>query len=1589
MDQEKENSTGEGSITSYESDYSVNLDHQNIQPHLSMPTIHPNLNRADFESSGSILAEGNQTQDEDENQDDSPQDGQKSGRRKTHRSRTLSSPLDQSKKKRSHGKYSLDSLQGSSLESKPGEKFDPTKRKLKVPKFGELSINEIYDSRKIKIESFPNIDRFSSLTSEQLNNLPWINYLSNSSSYNFIFPAGFRTRKISNVPGKCEYDSTTFEPDNDSIVSPQGFIIELDKPDKSEFESNPFIDLNAESEIKKRAFPFTLEESRMGYIHLKKLYIDASGGKVRCASAYAFVYADKPITETFLIQMDENVASTSFLCSKTAPNRIDSIVLPYPLNRQAYIVLFLLNEDQDMIFGLGRYTIPKKNVPETIQFEFTLPNSDMTLSSFLIGTPNASFIKFYADIEVLTSPIPEKTVRMTAFSDMFPSPLLTIYDLSIKLKPKAISKENRVLVSFKAQKIVPSDKKPPEPREIYGFLDLKTGQYTDTGYSISIDLNNSGSREGTYASQIVLTEPLHFLLDSTIPYPIEIVVSVHSLKKNGKLNLELTQKFQIKDQKQDHVMNMTAKGSILSKLTQGENQLRCSTLYPSIACPTEKIKPILSFDESTFTQEVFKDPMFKSISQYIIGKYLSVDYISRFDFTQLFDMLILGNMQDIQFWIDHFFYPDSGFVPIFVQRVIESFKVIKDWPQPFFSLIFKAMCCENKLYEKEINDLLTQALSSSYLAIQKSAGDLILQLPMFFDIKTCHSIVFHQIRQSETLTRFFLFKYLFSDVSFLQTLVYTDIKLPNKPMSPYIPILSLFFVTLNNAFIENNAESVGNAASTLTLLATTIERSFDEESSKHICMNLFPLFSIIFTFYDSLIEKLDNKIALIPIMLFIMKFSEKKQLLEYYGMLSSDNQLRFFEFLINLFNDSMIHTVIDSHNQLTTNSPLKERRKKKNKGIVTIMKTPEVEEESVESKKMTDLAQSAKTYNKYPLNCVYEVTGRYLNFLRHFQSFKAHSDEVQSLIIRLLQYLLIPLNQHHLAYQMIYKVLANYVTLFIDSFFNKKTTLVSQIIPDLVILSQRKGLNARAESIGFLLWLISKEIPYRKNADRCNIALQYGICNAVFYDSTDNYYPFWKFLPSIFDNIPSLFQRLNIALNDPLIERQVTQLLDIYLQFKNFPAIRARIYLKILDLNIERNRLISAFVTQWQLCALIAEVFKLQHIEIPGIPKNGSQGFPFIVNEPPVDLTNYEKDSAFLVMSSDLFSPLALQQAFEKALDLCQMAELDWLVGDVTQFLFEYLESVRNYTLLNKLYEKVAKSYTKLEKTKNQMFFFRRIFLKGKAASLLGYSDAIAMMSYEVYSTFVPWIYQVMTNVTPIRLDNGNPIFETSDDVYCQIVSVQTTDEAIRSLSAQEFTYDDVLNYTNWSDPMINRYTFITEVPLPSSIPTVKVKEHYTTPITVRDFFIEKLTKLKDDLQTETKALNDILPPPKMLQQWYSCINGASPGPLLDLMDRVFSCTKKIRQPYYGIVKDLCEYPSPVGDYINSPQLLQSTPNEIRKLCEDIWQLMVDAVEPLRLLMKLRVTSGDANEMAARQTNKVKYQEFRKRLRIPLVATTD
>jgi hypothetical protein len=896
-------------------------------------------------------------------------------------------------------------------------------------------------------------------------------------------------------------------------------------------------------------------------------------------------------------------------------------------------------------------------------------------------------------------------------------------------------------------------------------------------------------------------------------------------------------------------------------------------MFPVITTPPLVLREYLMNLSVDITPITTQDKMFPWLVPYFVDQRISMDQIQTVDFERLFNLFIVADV-NLQLWIEHYFTPDSHFAVIFVSRVVESLSVIKAWPTPFFMIIFKAMMVNNAFNLEDLQKLFTGvAQHQGNEKVLKSAADLLIQLRMSCTIKFVHILSYRFLNALGLVERLFVFNYIVSDLPFLLSVTQLTVDVSKQPLSPYNQLLSLLFKTLNQVFMENEDGALRRTGRLLSLLASTLEQYIDPDLSKEMARTLFPLLPMLFTFFDSLSIGLAEDVHIIaPILLFFFKQGDRQQFRLYFEMLSYDNQLRFFDFLIAISNDDLIKRISEA-----TSLPV--------------------------------------------INASHEIFSRILMFLSFMSLHQTKDHGILEKLFLLLAHLLKSKYQACDSFHIIFGVMAQFVTKFASEIFVDETDLITLIMATVVEITKKRFPAARQEAVGFILWLLDIEQKTRPEMTRCHLALEDAVIGLCFETSLCK--PFWEWLPPPESKrVSEVYGKLVAAVNcSGMYENQIRDLLELYKEFKDFPSVRARIYRYIVQVNSDNGDMGSAFVAQWRLTALIAEIFKLKRQVIRGIPPDGLAGFPFVVDEPGIDLSVWPKDSQYLVLQSHLFTEASMQDALVKSCKLCERAGFFWLVGDITQIVFSYLEQHRQFKDLQELYNSVKEAFVELQRTESKQIGFCRIFTYGKTVAKLKFTDAIHLYprdklddSESGHSKFIAGYCKrgaLLGHDGLFRLeDDAEPLTKAPRNNICQICPVKSVPRELARLAARTFVRDVIGTDQGWNQPMVRRYVFQTRLPLPSCVAVAEVESFTITEIAKAQYFEDKLTSFKGKLQMTIDNIDAVMPPKQVATLWGQSVAGLVATPIVNHMNKLLQAHHvkapslfMLRQVFSGTVR--------------------------------------------------------------------------------------
>jgi hypothetical protein len=286
-----------------------------------------------------------------------------------------------------------------------------------------------------------------------------------------------------------------------------------------------------------------------------------------------------------------------------------------------------------------------------------------------------------------------------------------------------------------------------------------------------------------------------------------------------------------------------------------------------------------------------------------------VNQFASTDFHKVYELIISAG-PGLPFWIEHYFIPPGCLAELFLGWFTQNLRITEAFPLPFFVFLYKAMRVHNSFDVDSLFRLFNAVAQAKSDSILKATAKFLIWLRLSLPMATIHKVAFGFLNFLDPSRRLAVFDHIVSDLPFLLSITKLTIDVRERLLSPYNKLLSLFFMTLNYIFMENENGQLRKCARTLSLLGATLEQYVDAQLSKNMARCLFPILQMLFTFFDSISITLKADVHVIsPVLLFFFKYGDRQHFCLYFELLSYDNQLRFFDFLIAVSSERIIDRI--------------------------------------------------------------------------------------------------------------------------------------------------------------------------------------------------------------------------------------------------------------------------------------------------------------------------------------------------------------------------------------------------------------------------------------------------------------------------------------------------------------------------------------------------------------------------------------------------------------------------------------------------------------------------------------------------------
>lgn len=1418
-----------------------------------------------------------------------------------------------------------------------------------------LDVKNLLTSSHIKTTSISNKHRFMFLAKNELDDLSWLKPIANDTTYSYIPPVELAANQAEPGNRISENLLTEKQPDSAADVTIDNFGRDLDMGSyQGKYVSIPIIDSKYANHIKNNLYQITQPYDEIELLHITSYKIVGKSGVGISSTVEVFTYYNLPTCEPVKIDFTKGTPE----CTTFGYNHQD-FYIPYAKVPEARIVAILSvcdlvdKEPLDKPIAVGHKLISEIIDAKEISLDWVVFNPAQTLVEHFTSEKKFPMFNLVFEQEKVTG-LPSLDIppaRITNFQPMYPSPLLTVHSIKVNIPSENLQKGSQCFLN----------------------ITLRTSEENPTVLKFAAKPNQTveceSYRTSTVNANDIINFPgqVNFKLNTRKDYPVPLELFIELCQFEGtkckvlcEAAIPLTEScFSVQQKLKGHSIFGSVQGTISLAYNFPAIVAPPSKLVLSLIAPPKK-RPVItntSIPGSRSSGQLnagvsgdfdidYKHPMFQDIAPYILQYLFDPVTITQVDFSQLAERIQNCRSEWLYKWIEHSFSCPDTFPTVYIKLLAENIMDISLVPLPFFLVLHKAMVASHSIFFDEVSELLAATSKPQVpLSVKKAAGEFIRQLRMSFAPDFVMKLARRFIFNLSTAERLEIFQLFFCDAAFIHSIF-----VPVKPikdetfiMSPYIPLLSLFYSTVRDTFLANSKIAIDPAMKAIGLLGVSIESYTDKESMKQIAMYFFPLVTLIFTFYDSLLPHLNDDPVFVPLVLSVCKSMDSTQFLQYFNILSDDNKLRFFDFLASLSDESTINA-------------LSER-------IVVI-----------------NSSRLEKRLDSIKLTVSLEITCRLLIFLHFIDKVEniSNNRHVQS-IFKILIHMLSP-SQDSEAFPMVFKSFAFIVTKFAQVIFVEQTNHIYSIMTSVVALTQRKVALARICSTAFLIWLTKKELCTGKKGSkekakgpiRCFIGLNFACVKSLFENPNFDFVA--TSISPEFSVINDMIPSIKKAWTESKIYFKCVE--DLKTNFSYVASVQGAGFLVVKQMekiNEENGDYIAAFFCQWKLCAMIANVFKLRGQTVDGIPTGGAEDFPFLDSYDEFNLNADAKTDAYLLLEGPMFTEQSICEEMQKAMTLCQKANLHWCIGQITEYLLNYLENHRMFEDLRDIYMKIATSYgsiySDLEKGEATKHVFYLVCFRGVIRQEIKHKNTIMILPSGGEASFKAMIEKAYPNVefsapSPLyyELEKKNKVNFDKNKSYVQMVRVNCNKADLEALKCYRFSLDVISEEKDWDDVYVIKHEFITSrtrkvngneeqviTYLPSLISSQEIGQHMTEEITRKEYYKRYLTEYYKEIMNQVTEFRCVLPPKKLEQQWTKWSLWLNTKLLLRLIGRTLDEYNETA-PLAFVYKVKTQLDKRIPEIEN---MKQEDADALLKLVNDVWDALSAAASVLDDLMRL------------------------------------
>lgn len=1363
-------------------------------------------------------------------------------------------------------------------------------------------------------EVVPEEVRFQSLDDRVLADVSWINLLPKKDTLVMVPPREVPSNLAyaDEYTGSSESYSSTVRDDPIVIENVNRLLLEYKyKRFRSDYRSKPFLDSVYYSKIEEqRKIMYTSFKDRISFIKISNIRVDnpKSYGVYRI-----FTYSKNvPLSEVFVYHPSKQANKLRSYLSTYS-----EAYLPYLVKSQSFIVALFnnYNSEDEVPVGIGLYLISSREIRQTTSFRWFEYKPERSLQDFIetynilfcadsdddSGSASSSRIRevkvfpyVQFDIDIVEKPPKRGLVHLTAFSNFYPTPLLTISNVSFDIQNA--SRDLRFFVLYSLRRKVDSEIVPLSHTRVFPL------QLNDTDKNSIVICVDSKTKRHNYAysskvkvaKKVYLHEPINFYLPTSnenLELLVEVVTVVEKrLKVIADTVIHL-------DRPRQTYKNETKIKMRSKKLIGAEQfELACDVLFPSIISPPQDIKiqliAPLTHKASSIKRDFLNDEMFQDIAPYILQFCFGYLFSIQNDFSQIHDIVCKCSDKWLFYWVQTCFiippFPGTSFLDLMIDFILKNLAEFKEKALFYFALLAKALfinrddkiiCKKTERFFSELSKIRT------HLGVTVDIGRFLILFRAIFNIETNvnsrHGVLvkcmYKYMYNLPLLERVVVYNAILCDIGFIISQIPLESSKNfsfRKSLGIYVPFYSLYFSSIRMAFLSNDKELIEYAISSIGSLGLTLELYLPAERERNLAITsvLFPLFTLIYTFYDSLTLQFGDKLpSLYPALLYIIKNTTDTEIINnsFYDLLLVDNKQRFLDFFnivtssrtLKKFADGLY--ILESENAYRTN-------------IVTMVYS------EISQRVLNFLSIIIRTREWY----VIEEEKR-VDVARDSRLSEGELSVIVSIFVNLLDS-----KQDKKTFEYVFGQLLNLISIFKTKIFSEPTHIFT-LMPSIVDITQRASLRERCSSIACILSIMEIEERTRNNYMMSLHAIQYSIVK--YYFENKSLYNFQSINPNRLEGIFSFAEKMREIDNNSLLYFEIgSRLAEERRKIKNFPSLNYLLLSYIVKLYEENNDLFSAFYVQWSLCALICESFRIRSKvveEYPDITALGAKIVPIVGESEVVNLNDLDEETISVRTECQFFTIDNLKKQLIKTLDYCQRVGLYWLTGVMSELLFVLLERQREFSTLSEVNKSIGNAYLQMNKRKIMssqagihMFL---VSVRGELARSFGMYENTDRGGWPLEPNYIivtgldseEKLRKLFKNVCHnVKFAHQDPLLlteiKTFTESIVQIVKLDVDNDIFgvdsMNYSAQKF-YVNVkkskynIDEADWQHQIGTRYTLETKDPIPHNLrfmSSVQINRNKVESfiITKSRFYSDCLTEYARKALHEVNCIKAVLP---------------------------------------------------------------------------------------------------------------------------------